>query len=77
MTHRMAFIVSNLGDLRQALNDCLQIKPATSNWFEGTAVHNDIGLSELAEDTDFNALQQTWIAERKFSSLAKFWVQGL
>ena len=77
MTHRMAFIVSNLGDLRQALNDCLQIKPATCNWFEGTAVHNDIGLSELAEDTDFNALQQTWIAERKFSSLAKFWVQGL
>lgn len=77
MTHRMAFIVSNLGDLRQALNDCLQIEPATSNWFQGTAVRNDSGLSELGEDADFDALQQMWIAERKLLSLAKFWVQGL
>lgn len=74
MSHRLAFVVTDLDQLKDALKDHLAGKTPEVPAFQGSA--DDYALDTVVGDAEFDEVPETWLAQREMTRLGKLWVQG-
>ena len=77
LEHRLAFIVTDLGDLRAKLAIHLAGEGEIEHRYEGKAEKEQIKVNAFAQDEDLQEIVIRWLIKGKLVNVAQLWVSGV
>ncbi len=77
MNSRIAFLVKDVGELKEKLDQYLKGEEEIEYFRKGEVKINHDGVATLTMDEDAREMIHKWIAKDKIGKLADFWVKGL